>query len=109
MKGDYLGEFEELILLMVASLRGNAYAVSVKKEIEVIADRKVNISAVHSALYRLENKGFLSSGLGGASATRGGKSKRLFEVTSAGVEMLRASKELREQIWKNIPQLSFVI
>lgn len=108
MKGDYLGEFEELVLLMVASLPENAYAVSVKKEIKQVAGRNVNISAVHSALYRLEQKGFLSSHLGGASARRGGKSKRLFEVTSAGMELLRIAKDLREQIWKNIPQLSFV-
>lgn len=109
MKGDYLGEFEELILLVVASLNGHAYAVSVKKEIEVVAGRKVNISAVHSSLYRLEDKGFLSSDLGGATAKRGGKSKRLFRVTSAGMEMLKAAKELKEELWKNIPQLSFVI
>jgi PadR family transcriptional regulator, regulatory protein PadR len=107
MKGDYLGEFEELILLIVASLSDDAYAVLVKKEAERIADRKVNISAVHSVLYRLENKGFLTSSLGGSSPKRGGKNKRIFQVTSAGMEMLKAAKELKEQLWKNIPQLSF--
>ncbi len=65
MKGIHHGEFEELILLTVASLRDNAYAVSVKSEIEVITNRKVNISAIHSSLYRLEDKGFLSSTFGG--------------------------------------------
>jgi DNA-binding PadR family transcriptional regulator len=107
MKGDYLGEFEELILLVVASLSDNAYAVAVKKEIGEVADRNVNISAVHSALYRLELKGFLTSTMGGASAIRGGKNKRLFQITSAGVEMLKLAKEVKEHLWKNIPQLSF--
>ncbi len=53
-----LGEFEELVLLMVAILNGNAYGISVMEEIESQTQRKINISAVHSALDRLESKGF---------------------------------------------------
>ncbi len=107
MKGKYLGEFEELVLLVVASLSGEAYAVAVKNEIFKIANRKVNISAVHSALYRLEDKGFLSSDFGAATAVRGGKKKRLFEVTSAGFETLKRMKSVKENLWSQIPQLSF--
>lgn len=107
MKGTYLGEFEELILLMVASLSDEAYAVAIKEELEKSADRKVNISAVHSSLYRLEDKGFLTSEFGGATSKRGGKKKRLFKVTSAGFATLKEAKDMKEQIWANIPQLSF--
>ncbi len=107
MKGTYLGEFEELILLTVASLSNEAYAVSVKHMVEQNAARKVNISAVHSALYRLENKGFLSSSFGGATQKRGGKEKRYFQVTNAGFSALQESKNLKEQLWRVIPQLSF--
>ena len=107
MKGTYLGEFEELILLTVASIGSEAYAVNVKEEAGRFSDRKINISAVHSSLYRLEDKGFLTSEFGGATQKRGGKQKRIFKVTSAGYESLQASKSMRENIWKNIPQLSF--
>ena len=107
MKGSYLGEFEELILLTVASLNNEAYAVSVKAEVEQNADRTVNISAVHSSLYRLEDKGYLSSSFGGAESKRGGKKKRNFKVTSAGFESLQHVKNLRQQLWQNIPQLTF--
>lgn len=107
MKGTYLGEFEELILLTVASITDNAYAVPIKSEVEKIANRKVNISAVHSSLYRLEDKGFLSSAFGGATSQRGGKSKRYFKVTNTGMEALKEAKQLREQFWRRIPQLSF--
>ncbi len=107
MKGAYLGEFEELILLTVATLGEDAYAVMVKDEIKRIADRVVNISAVHSSLYRLEDKGFLSSQFGGATSRRGGKKKRIFSVTSAGFATLNELKTMREAYWKNIPQLSF--
>jgi len=107
MKGTYLGEFEELILLTVASIGSEAYAVNVKSEAENYSGRSLNISAVHSSLYRLEDKGFLSSSFGGATQQRGGKKKRLFQVTSAGFDALQTSKTMKENIWKNIPQLSF--
>ncbi|MFT7035133.1 MAG: PadR family transcriptional regulator PadR [Cyclobacteriaceae bacterium] len=108
MKGTHLGEFEELIMLTVASLSSQAYAVSVKEEVEKVAERKVNISAVHSSLYRLEDKGFLSSDFGGATQKRGGKKKRYFTVTNAGIEALRTAKNLKEQLWRRIPQLTIV-
>ncbi|WP_416864489.1 MAG: PadR family transcriptional regulator [Imperialibacter sp.] len=107
MKGNNLGELEELVLLMVASLDEEAYAVAVREELEKSASRVVNISAVHSSLYRLEDKGFLTSEFGGATSKRGGKKKRLFKVTSAGYAILKEAKETKEQIWSNIPQLSF--
>ena len=107
MKGTYLGEFEELILLTVASLSAEAYAVNVKEEVEQTSGRKVNISAVHSSLYRLEDKGFLTSEFGGATQKRGGKKKRFFRVTSAGFATLQEAKDMKQQLWANIPQLSF--
>lgn len=108
MKGNNLGEFEELILLTVASLGKEAYAVVVKAELEGRANRKTNISAIHSSLYRLEDKGFLTSEFGGATSKRGGKKKRYFQVTNAGFEVLQEAKDLREKYWESIPQLTFV-
>ena len=107
MKGSNLGEFEELILLTVASLGTDAYAVTVKDELETRANRKTNISAIHSSLYRLEDKEFLASEFGGATNKRGGKKKRFFKVTNAGFAALQENKNLRENFWKTIPQLSF--
>lgn len=106
MKRHHLGEFEELVLLVVAANPGKAYAVSVKLEIEEKADRKVNISAVHTTLYRLEDKGFLTSEIGGATNTRGGKSKRLFTVTTYGFKSLKEVDALRNTFRNLVPQLS---
>ena len=69
--------------------------------------RKVTLSAVHSALHRLEHKGFVESELGEATSERGGKRKRLFVVTSFGRNALNAARELREQLWKEMPSLAF--
>lgn len=106
MRGTYLGELEELVLLAVAALNENAYAVSVRAEIESRANRKVNISAIHASLYRLEDKGFLDSYMGEATNKRGGKSKRIFKVTTYGYKTLKEAQSVRQSFWGSIPQLS---
>ena len=66
MKGTYLGEFEEIVLLAVGILFDEAYGVSIRQEIENQTERNVNIGAVHTALHRLEDKGYLLSRFGEA-------------------------------------------
>lgn len=105
MKGTDLGALEELILLATAALSDEAYAVAIKEEIERQSDRSVNISSVHTTLHRLEEKGFLSSEMGGATAERGGRRKRFFNPTNAGLEALRDARALRTRFWKMIPGL----
>jgi DNA-binding PadR family transcriptional regulator len=105
MKGSYLGEFEEIVLLAAAILHEQAYAVAIMKEIEKQTNRSMHISAVHTALYRLEEKGFVKSHLGEASQKRGGKRKRLFSLTPYGVKAMREAMELREQMWAQVPKV----
>lgn len=95
----YLGEFEELVLLTVAALGDGAYGVSIQQDIETRCRRSISIGALHSTITRLEEKGFLKSWLGGATAERGGRSKRFFEVTQAGKKVLTESKLLRDELW----------
>lgn len=105
MPKEYLGEFEELILTMVAALKDEAYGAAIATEIETRLKRDVNLSAVHVTLYRLEDKGFIRSRMGGGTSERGGRRKRIFTITNAGMAMLRAMKESRIELWKLIPQL----
>lgn len=102
MKGTYLGEFEEIVLLTVGVLASEAYGLSVKYEVEKRSERKVNLSAIHSALYRLERKGFLRSELGEATQRRGGKRKKYFYVTSMGMKSLHEVKDLRSNLWASL-------
>ena len=104
MKGTQLGEFEELVLLSILTTHPDAYGVSVKEEINSIANRKINLSTAHGALKRLEVKGLVKSHMGEASAVRGGKRKRIFELTALGMTKLNEAKELRERFWEKIPQ-----
>lgn len=105
MAKEYLGEFEELILTMVAALQEDAYGAAISDEIESRLKREVNLSAVHVTLYRLEDKGFIKSSMGGGTNERGGRRKRIYTITSAGMAMLRAMKDARVDLWKMIPQL----
>ena len=105
MAKEYLGEFEELILTMVAALQEDAYGAAIAEEIETRLNREVNLSAVHVTLYRLEDKGLIKSSMGGGTNERGGRRKRIFTITSAGMAMLRAMKEARIDLWKLVPQL----
>ena len=105
MAKGYLGEFEELILTLVAALQAEAYGAAIAEEIETKLKRDVNLSAVHVTLYRLEDKGYVKSAMGGGTKERGGRRKRIFTITSAGMAMLRAMKETRIDLWRMVPQL----
>lgn len=98
----YLGELEELILLMVALLNKEAYGVSITEELKKQAGREITISAAHAALHRLEEKGFVKSRMGGASAERGGRRKRLFSITAYGRHALEELRDTRTAIWNLI-------
>ena len=106
-KGNYLGEFEELILLSVAALGDDAYGVSILQYIEQEAGRTVNISAVHEVLKRLQRKGYLKSRMGGATQERGGRRKRFFLLTVGGRKVLEEAMKLKLQLYKQVPNLSF--
>ena len=105
MAKEYLGEFEELLLTLVAALQDDAYGAALAEEIEKRLNRNVNLSAVHVTLYRLEDKGYLKSTMRGATKERGGRRKRIYTITSAGMAILRTMKEVRVDLWKMIPQL----
>ncbi|NER85098.1 MAG: PadR family transcriptional regulator [Leptolyngbya sp. SIO1D8] len=105
MKKAYLGEFEELVLTLVAALRENAYGAVIKSEIELRQKRSVNLSAVHVTLYRLEDKGYINSAFGGATNERGGRRKRIYTITSAGMAILQQMQAARIDLWKMVPQL----
>jgi DNA-binding PadR family transcriptional regulator len=90
---------------MVGVLGEDAYGNAIVTEIKDRVGRDVNLSAVHVTLYRLEDKGLVKSRMGGATNARGGRRKRIFTISNAGLAMLRAMKEARMDLWKLIPQL----
>jgi DNA-binding PadR family transcriptional regulator len=107
MRKAYLGEFEELILLTTAILNGEAYGVSVAKELKRLTGRSVSIAAVHISLHRLLDKGLVTSQMGAATTLRGGRRKRLFTITVAGKHILQEIHHTRNLLWDLVPKTSF--
>jgi PadR family transcriptional regulator, regulatory protein PadR len=107
MKQQSLGEFEELVLLMVAALHNEAYGVSILENLEAKQGKKLNISAVHVALKRLEDKSFVKSRFGGITEDRGGRRKKFYVITALGKRMLDNQFELRTSLYSQIPKISF--
>lgn len=102
-----LGEFEELVLLTVAAQHDKAYGVSIHDFLTGETKKKINISAIHVALKRLEKKAFVESRFGGITEERGGRRKKFYIVTALGKRVLDASHDLRTGIYQRIPQIQF--
>lgn len=100
MKGERLGEFEELILLCVCTLGKRATGVSIQEALERDAGRRVTLGAIYAALDRMTRKGFVESWLGAPTPERGGRAKRHYDATPGGRAALRALRGVRDRLWK---------
>ena len=103
MKGSYLGEFQEIVLMVILILKDNAYGVTIQQEIKDRVGRNISRGALHTALTRLEEKGFIHSTMSGAEAVRGGRRKRFYTVTNTGRSALEEARNIRERLWQAIP------
>jgi len=103
MKETRLGDFEEVILLMVGILNLEAYAFNIAAEFETQTGRAVSIGSVHSTLIRLGEKGFLISEMGKPSAIRGGRRKRIYTITAYGERVLKEAREFKIALWDQYP------
>lgn len=101
-KGDYLGEFEQIVLLALIRLGANAYGVRIRQEIAERTSRDVKIGSVYATLERLERKGFVSSTQGEATPERGGRAKRYFKIEAPGEFALNESRRILRSMWQGI-------
>jgi DNA-binding PadR family transcriptional regulator len=92
-KGEYLGEFEHIVLLSLLRLNERAYGVTVRQDIASRIRRDVSVGAIYTTLDRLEVKGYVRSRLGEPTTERGGRAKRFFRVTATGIRALNATHE----------------
>ena len=99
---DVLGVFEQAVLVAVHHLRGDGYGRTVLKDVEQRLDRDVTASAVYATLDRLEAKGLVASRPGDATPERGGRARRHFTVTAAGMRALNDARQTSLNIWRGI-------
>lgn len=100
-----LGEFEQAILLAILRLEEGAYGLAIRQELEACTERKVTHGAAYVTLDRLQSKGLLESRLGESAPQRGGRRKRYFEVTPAGIQALRASRKALLTLWSGLEEV----
>lgn len=105
MADAYLGEFEQIVLLAILRLQGEAYAIPIREEIEAKTGRTVARGALYTALDRLEDKRCLRSRMSAPLAERGGRSRRYLTVTPAGIASLRASRRALQQLWQGLDEV----
>jgi len=101
-KGEYLGEFELMVMLAILQLGEDAYGKRIWEEIENRTDRSVLIAAVYAALERLERKGYVSSWVGAPTPVRGGRAKRYFQIERAGLAAVRRSREMLASMFSGL-------
>ena len=104
-KRSYLGEMELMVLLAVVRLGDEAYGVPISKELLTLAGREVALGSIYAALDRLERKSFVTALLGDPTPERGGRAKRYFRVTPAGVRALKMTRTALTNLWNGIPML----
>lgn len=106
MKKYQLGEFEEIVILTIGVLYKEAYGVAIKNEIETRLSRKVSMGAMHSALVRMEDKGYIKSFNGEATEERMGRPKKYYQITALGKKAMEYSKDTRNELWRSIPKVA---
>jgi DNA-binding PadR family transcriptional regulator len=104
-KGDYLGNFDLMLLLALLRLGEDAYGVTIARELEQQTDREVVVASVYARLERLQERGLVTSRLGDATPERGGRAKRHFRITEAGIREVRDARRSLMNMWKGLPEL----
>ena len=101
-RSEFLGEFEQVVLLAVACLRSGAYGVEIRNEIELRVGRSIATGSVYAVLDRKERKGYIHSVVGDPTPVRGGRAKRYYELLPAGATVLERSRRLLEGLWNDV-------
>src|SRR5262245_55310159 len=97
-----LGEFEQMVLLAILHVEGEAYGVPIMDEIERRTGRRISRAAVYVTLMRLEKRGLITSWMGEPTGERGGKARRCVRIEPRGIEALRESRRAMERMWGDL-------
>ena len=103
MSRESLGHFELLVLLALLRAGEEAYGVPIAHAIEQSTGKRVILASIYNTLERLEEKGLVASKMGLPTSERGGRAKRYFAITAAGLREVRGAKKALTQLWRGIP------
>jgi PadR family transcriptional regulator len=104
-KGEYLGNFDLMLMLALLRLGEEAYGVTIAQELEEQTGREVVVASVYATLDRLEERGLVTSRLGDPTPERGGRAKRYFRISADGIREVRDARRCLINLWKGVPEL----
>ena len=104
-KQGFLGDTELMVLLAVVRLDDNAYGVPIAQELLELAGREVALGTIYAVLDRMEQKAYVTSSLGDPTPERGGRAKRYFRPTTAGLKALKTTRKALINLWSGVPLL----
>jgi DNA-binding PadR family transcriptional regulator len=96
---------EEQIMLAIGTLQENAYLVAIRKHLSGVMEKEWSIGAIHIPLRRLEKAGFIEASFGVATAVRGGRRKKIYRLTSRGIEALKENKRVTDILWTDFSEI----
>ena len=102
-----LSRREEQVLLSIWNLKDDAYLISIKKHLSTLTGTEWSLSAVQKPLLQLERKGYITTYMGEASAKRGGRRKKMCQITKEGVEALKVLKKEQDVLWERFLDVEF--
>jgi len=105
----FLTRKEEIIMISIWKLGGNAYGVSIRDKVIELSKQNIVYGTLYNSLEYLIRKGFVSSQKGAPTPERGGKSKTIYSITHEGKIALQKTRELQEQVWQDMPKFKFGI
>ena len=101
-RGEYLGEFEQMVMLAVARLESRAYGIAILDELHERTGAEVAVGSVYAALDRLERRGYVTSSVGAPTPERGGRAKRFFRLEPAGAYALSRARSALDSLWEGL-------
>lgn len=102
-RGDYLGEFEHMILLAVARLGDEAYGMAILDEVQRRTGTEAAVGSVYAALDRMARQGWVASRIGPSTPERGGRAKRFFHLLPEGAQVLVRARSALDALWEGLP------
>lgn len=102
-----LSRNEEIILLAIWRLRGNAYGVTIREQVSQVTGHEWTFGAIYVPLDKLTRKEYITKKMSLPTTNRGGRSKCLYELSPSGNKALKDMRVVNEAIWKGIPKVAF--
>ena len=97
---------EELIMLSILNLGDDAYLIAIQDHLSEVTNKKTSLTSVHLPLSRLEKLGYITGVMGEATAVRGGRRKKIYSITKAGLQALHEYKKISDGLWENYLNLA---